>query len=150
MNKDVWLFICTGNTCRSPMAEVIAREVFFEVGIDTIEVRSAGIHAFEGSPVSVEANQALRTNGWEFTGKSVLLDYSMASKSKRILCMTQFHKAAVREILDKKGHDTSHVVCLNEDHDVSDPIGCGQPVYEKLLKELESLIRIEINNFMEN
>lgn len=132
------------------MAEVVAREVFLELGIDTVEVRSAGIHAFEGSPVSLEANQALRANGWEFTGKSVLLDYSMASNSTRILCMTQFHKAAVREILDKNGHNTSHVVCLNEDRDVSDPIGCGQSVYEKLLKELESLIRIEIKNFMEN
>ena len=46
------LFVCTGNTCRSPMAEVIARRRVAELGWDRVDVRSAGVAAFDGSPAS--------------------------------------------------------------------------------------------------
>ena len=46
------LFVCTGNTCRSPMAEVIARRGVRDRGWEHVEVGSAGVAAFDGAPAS--------------------------------------------------------------------------------------------------
>ena len=46
------LFVCTGNTCRSPLAEAIARKVAIERGMPEIEVASAGTSAWDGAAAS--------------------------------------------------------------------------------------------------
>ena len=46
------LFVCTGNTCRSPLAEAIARKVSIERGLQDVEVASAGTSAWDGAPAS--------------------------------------------------------------------------------------------------
>ena len=46
------LFVCTGNTCRSPMAEAIARHIAAERGLDDVTVASAGTSAWDGAPAS--------------------------------------------------------------------------------------------------
>src|SRR6185295_922503 len=46
------LFVCTGNTCRSPMAEAIARREAIERGLADVEVSSAGTSAWDGAPAS--------------------------------------------------------------------------------------------------
>ena len=52
-------FICTGNTCRSPMAEAILKSK----NLDNVSVRSAGIYAMEGGEMSENAKQALANEG---------------------------------------------------------------------------------------
>ncbi|CDN44428.1 low molecular weight phosphatase family protein [Paenibacillus sp. P22] len=56
------LFVCTGNTCRSPMAEAFLRELSAERGL-RLEVRSAGVSTVDGLPVSRHALQVLENNG---------------------------------------------------------------------------------------
>jgi len=46
------LFVCTGNTCRSPLAEAIARKISIERGLSEVEVASAGTSAWDGAPAS--------------------------------------------------------------------------------------------------
>lgn len=56
------LFLCTGNTCRSPLAEVTARDAAGRLGLE-LEFRSAGIAALEGAPASEGAEIVARAHG---------------------------------------------------------------------------------------
>ena len=63
-------FVCTGNTCRSPMASAVANAIakkyektLLEKGLPTIEAMSAGLYASDGEPISVHAREALEAAG---------------------------------------------------------------------------------------
>ena len=61
------LFVCTGNTCRSPMAEVIAHDLTASEPHRRLEVRSAGVGAFPGSPPSGGAVRTAARHGIDLT-----------------------------------------------------------------------------------
>lgn len=63
------LFLCTGNTCRSPLAEVIARDTAAKLGLD-LEFRSAGIAALEGAPASEGSEIVARDHGLDLGAHS--------------------------------------------------------------------------------
>ncbi len=90
------LFVCTGNTCRSPMAEYLLRAALKERGIRNIRVSSAGLCAEPGQPMSVHAKKALALagiRGGKF--RSRLLTREMLEESNLILVMTESHKRAL-------------------------------------------------------
>lgn len=58
-------FVCTGNTCRSPMAEAVARDILETRADADVEVTSAGLYANEGDPISPNAVAALQEAGIE-------------------------------------------------------------------------------------
>ncbi len=57
------VFVCSGNTCRSPLAEVIARDLLQDVGLGLVEVGSAGLHAVDGQPAAPGATRAAAAMG---------------------------------------------------------------------------------------
>ena len=59
------LFVCTGNTCRSPMAEVILKDKLLQAGVKNVKVYSAGIRATVGSPMNEKTAQTLMEKGFE-------------------------------------------------------------------------------------
>jgi protein-tyrosine-phosphatase len=134
------LFVCTGNTCRSPMAEAILKNK----NLETIEVKSAGIYAVNGSEASAHAKQVLAGKGIDHDHHGSLLTNQVVDWADLILTMTSSHKLAIQ---DQYPQSIVKVCTLKEfigappsDHDVIDPYGGSLAMYEKTYRELEALI----------
>ncbi len=133
------LFICTGNTCRSPMAEGIARQHLVDRGSDVF-VASAGVAAFDGGSPSFETIAALESLGIQYEGCSTPLTGEMIRKASHVLCMTASHAAAARAMVADDAEAAARIELLDPDGDLPDPIGQGQHVYDALAARLMELI----------
>ena len=86
------LFVCTGNTCRSPMAESILRHLAKEQGVE-VEVRSAGVSAWDGTPMSNHAQKVLQDMKMENASfSSQILSEPIVTWADLILTLTTSHK----------------------------------------------------------
>lgn len=88
------LFVCTGNTCRSPMAEGMFRQMAKEAGVGA-EVRSAGVAAAPGVSISRHAAAVLRDNEIRDELTSTPLSAELADWADLILALTQGHKRQI-------------------------------------------------------
>lgn len=92
------LFVCTGNTCRSPMAESMMRHLMKERGIEA-EVRSAGVSAWNGTPMSEHAQQVLQHRKMDNPDfSSQLLSDSLVEWADLVLTLTSGHKRHVLQL----------------------------------------------------
>ena len=132
------LFVCTGNTCRSPMAEAMFRQLVAErLGCrhDEIErhgvvVASAGISAWAGSRASPNAIDAMAEIGCDLGGhESQPLTEPLVRQADVILTMTAAHRAAILAQFPEAG---GRVAVLAPDRqDVLDPIGGSLETYRR-------------------
>lgn len=88
------LFVCTGNTCRSPMAEAMLRRLVEEQGLP-IDIKSAGVSTSTGIPTSEKSKQALLAKGISFTGKSEPVTERLLEWAHYIFTMTESHKQSI-------------------------------------------------------
>ncbi|MEJ8305329.1 low molecular weight protein arginine phosphatase [Saccharibacillus sacchari] len=88
------LFVCTGNTCRSPMAEGLLRQMARERGVE-LDVRSAGVAASWGVPISRHAEGVLRDHSINDRLTSSPLDRELVEWADLILTLTGSHKSHV-------------------------------------------------------
>lgn len=88
------LFVCTGNTCRSPMAEALLRKYASEAGLE-VEVKSAGVSTSHGIPTSEKSKQALHAKGIKYAGQSQPISAELLDWADYILTMTESHKQSL-------------------------------------------------------
>lgn len=136
------LFVCTGNTCRSPMAEALLNHL---KNSDQIEVKSAGVFAYDGSDASAQAIEALREKGITCQHQSSSLSMELVDWATIILTMTNSHKQSVIDYYPDAGRKTftlsEYVADQGEEkRDISDPFGGPLPLYRQTLSDLEDLI----------
>ena len=139
--KPVIALVCTGNTCRSPMAETLLRELLRQKldCEDAVRVLSAGVAAGHGSGASPQAVEVMGQKGLDLTGHSSRpFDESVVQVADLVLTMTRGHRDAILAAFPDL-HD--RVFTLRRDGgDISDPVGMPVEVYESCAKQIESAL----------
>lgn len=126
------LFVCTGNTCRSPMAECLFHALAFSQGAQ-VRAASAGLCAPDGAPASEGALFAMRRRGLTLEGhRARTVTREMLEGADLVVCMGQSHLSALRA----RFSGLSTPLRAFDDPPVSDPYGGDAAAYERAARDI--------------
>ena len=146
------LFVCSGNACRSPMAEGLLKKKLFPQFLKKVEIESAGTLGFSGSPASPLTIQVAKEKGVDISGhRSQPLTRELVENTDLILVMANHHKEFIRNnfpdfidkvfLLTEFGQNDPE----NEQNfpEILDPIGENLSFHRKIIEQIDrELVRI--------
>lgn len=133
------LFVCTGNTCRSPMAEGYFKLLCEQAGADNFVVSSAGTCTYDGAAVSENSVKAVSPFGVNISGhKSSSLDHQRINDADCIIAMGMSHKLQLSQYYPESlGKMALILEFVGENGDLADPFGGSQEVYNKCFEQMK-------------
>jgi len=138
------LFVCTGNICRSPIAEGLFRRLIGNR--KDVEIASAGVHAVRGQPPSLYAVQVCEEQGVNISDlRSQPLTSALVDRATHVFAMTGAHLETI-QMLFPQGAEKSFLLREFEEpgatvwRDVPDPIGLGRDVYEECARTIKNAL----------
>lgn len=141
------LFVCSGNTCRSPMAKaLLLQRLETPTNLSDsseIQVWSAGLFTRDGLPASPEAVAAMREEGINISQhRSLLINQSLIGDADLVLTMTLSQRDYLQERYPDKSVNiyTLSEFTGNDTGEVLDPYGHGQEVYQQSLLQIKLLV----------
>jgi protein-tyrosine phosphatase len=154
MSTVKFLFVCTGNTCRSPMAQGFFRKYLaekLECEVDYLDktgykVSSAGIIDMVSSPASVEAIVACAAKGTDIKAhRSRALSQELIEENDFIFAMSRMHRERVTALSQEAA---SKCFLMAQDKDIPDPIGQGQQVFNRCADLIEKAVKNRISELV--
>lgn len=129
------LFLCTGNTCRSPMAKCLMEDLARKRNLP-VTCDSAGLIALPGAPASPGAQRAMNTRSLSLRGhRAKRVQEQLLQNADIVLCMTPAH---LREFMLRYPNYKGKAMTLSEP--VHDPFGGSDSLYEQTASQLEHLL----------
>jgi len=136
------LFICTGNTCRSPLAQVLLERSLADKGLKDIQVVSAGIAAIPGSPASQGSQEVLLPPEDLSAHRARQVDEETMAQADLVLTMTIGHKQMLTKLFPRW---SEKIFTLNGyagygEKDIADPFGGNRENYLLARREIQEAV----------
>ena len=148
MSPKKIVFVCTGNTCRSPMAAAMAATLFAEAGL-TVEIFSAGVNAMPNQPASRHAISVMEEGGLcLLSHRAAIVSNGMLEDAELVLTMTVGHRAVLHsDYPAARDRVFTLAEYVGDEADVADPFGgsleeyraCAAQIKDMLLRVVEKL-----------